>query len=217
MKFDRFTVEERREIISIYSTMRGSARAVGVMFHLKYPHRPRPCTATVYNVIKRFRETGSVHHGPRRQGRSLISDSATASSLVTNVALNPQKSTRSLARECGISTTSVTRVLQRCNFHQYKVRIVPDLQAGAEAIQAAPAAWTWVSSHGGQRRTPGESGLSASEGRCAGMDSEGQGDGRILDPVGDALKEDRLPFKDVTIPLVKSKRIQQDFKYRAGR
>lgn len=191
MKSERFTVEERREIIAIYSTMRGSARAVGVLFHMKHPHRPRPCTATVYNVIKRFRETGSVHRGPRRRGRSLITDSATASSLVTNVALNPQKSTRTLARESGISTASVTRVLHRCNFQQYKVHVVPDVQADAEPIQAAPAEWTWVSSHG----------LSAGEGRCAGMDSEGQRDGRILDPIDDVLKEDGLPDEDVTVPL----------------
>ncbi|KAK1149469.1 hypothetical protein AOXY_G34739 [Acipenser oxyrinchus oxyrinchus] len=125
MKFERFTVEERREIVSIYSTMRGSARAVGVLFHMKYPHRPRPCTATVYTIIKKFRETGSVHRGPRRRGRSLITDSATASSLVTNVALHPQNQhapwlgsrgfPQRLSRE---SCTAVTSTSTKCTLCQ---------------------------------------------------------------------------------------------------
>ncbi|CAJ0952888.1 unnamed protein product [Ranitomeya imitator] len=34
------------------------------------------------------------------------------------------------------------------------------------------------------------------------MDSEIQRDGRILDLVDDAWKEDKLPYEDVTIPLI---------------
>ncbi|MGH0157549.1 UNVERIFIED_CONTAM: hypothetical protein FKN15_017280 [Acipenser sinensis] len=35
------------------------------------------------------------------------------------------------------------------------------------------------------------------------MDCEVQRDGRILDLIDDAWKEDRLPYEEVTIPLVK--------------
>lgn len=34
------------------------------------------------------------------------------------------------------------------------------------------------------------------------MDSEVQRDGRILDLIDDAWREDKLPYEDVTIPLV---------------
>lgn len=34
------------------------------------------------------------------------------------------------------------------------------------------------------------------------MDSEIQRDGRVLDLTDDAWREDRLPYEDVTIPLV---------------
>lgn len=34
------------------------------------------------------------------------------------------------------------------------------------------------------------------------MDSEVQRDGRVLDLTDDAWREDRLPYEDVTIPLV---------------
>lgn len=40
-------------------------------------------------------------------------------------------------------------------------------------------------------------------GLSAGMDCEVQRDGRILDLIDDAWKEDRLPYEEVTIPLVK--------------
>lgn len=36
------------------------------------------------------------------------------------------------------------------------------------------------------------------------MDSEVQRDGRVLDLTDDAWREDRLPYEDVTIPLVTS-------------
>lgn len=39
-------------------------------------------------------------------------------------------------------------------------------------------------------------------GSCKKMDSEIQRDGRVLDLTDDAWREDRLPYEDVTIPLV---------------
>lgn len=41
------------------------------------------------------------------------------------------------------------------------------------------------------------------------MDSEIQRDGRVLDLTDDAWREDRLPYEDVTIPLVSPKHIEQ--------
>lgn len=37
---------------------------------------------------------------------------------------------------------------------------------------------------------------------CTKMDSEVQRDGRILDLIDDAWREDKLPYEDVAIPLV---------------
>ncbi|XP_056395834.1 anaphase-promoting complex subunit 13 [Hyla sarda] len=42
------------------------------------------------------------------------------------------------------------------------------------------------------------------------MDSEIQRDGRILDLVDDAWKEDKLPYEDVTIPLNELPEPEQD-------
>ena len=38
--------------------------------------------------------------------------------------------------------------------------------------------------------------------RCKRMDSEVQRNGRILDLIDDAWREDKLPYEDVAIPLV---------------
>lgn len=46
--------------------------------------------------------------------------------------------------------------------------------------------------------------------RClptARMDSEVQRDGRILDLIDDAWREDKLPYEDVAIPLVGERRL----------
>ncbi|XP_069604673.1 anaphase-promoting complex subunit 13 [Ranitomeya imitator] len=45
---------------------------------------------------------------------------------------------------------------------------------------------------------------------CLPMDSEIQRDGRILDLVDDAWKEDKLPYEDVTIPLNELPEPEQD-------
>ena len=39
------------------------------------------------------------------------------------------------------------------------------------------------------------------------MDSEIQRDGRVLDLTDDAWREDRLPYEDVTIPLVNANNV----------
>lgn len=44
------------------------------------------------------------------------------------------------------------------------------------------------------------------------MDSEIQRDGRVLDLTDDAWREDRLPYEDVTIPLV-NLQTETDLKY----
>ncbi|XP_017819530.1 anaphase-promoting complex subunit 13 [Callithrix jacchus] len=42
------------------------------------------------------------------------------------------------------------------------------------------------------------------------MDSEVQRDGRILDLIDDAWREDKLPYEDVAIPLSKLPEPEQD-------
>ncbi|XP_053554907.1 anaphase-promoting complex subunit 13 [Bombina bombina] len=42
------------------------------------------------------------------------------------------------------------------------------------------------------------------------MDSEVQRDGRILDLIDDAWREDKLPYEDVTIPLNELPEPEQD-------
>lgn len=46
------------------------------------------------------------------------------------------------------------------------------------------------------------------------MDSEIQRDGRVLDLTDDAWREDRLPYEDVTIPLVSDVHKQADVSFR---
>ncbi|XP_038271933.2 anaphase-promoting complex subunit 13 isoform X2 [Dermochelys coriacea] len=45
---------------------------------------------------------------------------------------------------------------------------------------------------------------------CTKMDSEVQRDGRILDLIDDAWREDRLPYEDVAIPLNELPEPEQD-------
>lgn len=42
------------------------------------------------------------------------------------------------------------------------------------------------------------------------MDSEIQRDGRVLDLTDDAWREDKLPYEDVTIPLVNPVALHSD-------
>lgn len=43
------------------------------------------------------------------------------------------------------------------------------------------------------------------------MDSEIQRDGRVLDLTDDAWREDKLPYEDVTIPLVRAAALHTDY------
>ena len=43
--------------------------------------------------------------------------------------MSPKKSIRKLSQECGVSRASVHRILQRHNFHPYKVHLVQELHA----------------------------------------------------------------------------------------
>ncbi|MED6259576.1 hypothetical protein ATANTOWER_025517 [Ataeniobius toweri] len=68
------------------------------------------------------------------------------------------------------------------------------LQRFCQILEKHSRSLSFLGGHSGRFRTASAAGL--------GMDSEIQRDGRVLDLTDDAWREDRLPYEDVSIPLV---------------
>lgn len=78
-------------------------------------------------MIEKFLETGSVLDDKRSGRPKTATALGNQIDVLGAIHLNPTVSIRSIARESGISTTSITQILKVNKFHPFKVHILHKL------------------------------------------------------------------------------------------
>lgn len=123
----KLTVEMRTEIFMLHTT--NSVQKTAEIFNGRYPERAAPLSAsTVSKIWNKFQQTGSVHDR-KKSGRPATSVSEDNSiDIMAQVQLNPHSTTRSLARDAGISKGSVSAIMKKIRFHPYKMVILHKLK-----------------------------------------------------------------------------------------
>lgn len=61
--------------------------------------------------------------------------------ILAQIQMNPENSTRSIARECGTSCTTVKRILKKHKYHDYKFKAVQKLHVGDEGRRLEFCRW----------------------------------------------------------------------------
>ncbi|KAG7154479.1 Macrophage migration inhibitory factor-like [Homarus americanus] len=93
-------------------------------FAEKFPNIQVPHRNTVRQLIKKFRDTGSVADAPR-SGRPSVLTQEKLEDLSDHILQSPKNSVRKLAQEAGVSYGSVQRALRKdLLFHPYKLTSV---------------------------------------------------------------------------------------------
>lgn len=116
-----YTTEEKVKMYTWYSNG-SSLRDVSAIFSVEYPNRPVPSPSTINKVVKKFTSSGCVnttHHNKRQRTPGVVTEEVEVNvlSLVEN---NMEKPSRQIAVECGISQTSVIRILKRHGYRSFK-------------------------------------------------------------------------------------------------
>ena len=123
----KFTKDQRVDIVLMYAKEGASMADVSRRFHAKYPEARAPTCAGISKIIKKFKETGSVID-KRHTGRPKTStNDDNATNVLAMYMRSPVKTQRKASAECGISRSSVGRILKIHHFHGYKIHLVQEL------------------------------------------------------------------------------------------
>lgn len=124
----RYSVAEKVDMVLACAEMNGNPRLAAQLYTSRHPGRPVPTATTIANVFDKFRKDGSVHR--RRRLKATVVSEDFEIDVLAYVKVNPQTSSREIARQCGSSATSVWKVLRRHNLHPYHVCLHQDLSEG---------------------------------------------------------------------------------------
>uniref|UniRef100_A0AAZ1XUQ9 DUF4817 domain-containing protein n=1 Tax=Oreochromis aureus TaxID=47969 RepID=A0AAZ1XUQ9_OREAU len=121
----RLTREERIEIVLISGER--SNRVIAADFNARHPTRPPIPHATVSKLLAKFRETGSVLDLPKCGRKKTVTNEETSVAVLASFSKSPQRSTRRMSLESGISRTYLQRLLATHKWHPYKLQLLQHL------------------------------------------------------------------------------------------
>uniref|UniRef100_A0A669CZ07 DUF4817 domain-containing protein n=1 Tax=Oreochromis niloticus TaxID=8128 RepID=A0A669CZ07_ORENI len=121
----RLTHEEQIEIVLISGER--SNRVIAADFNARHPTRPPISHATVSKLLAKFRETGSVLDLSKCGRKKTVTNEETSVAVLASFSKSPQRSTRHMSLESGISRTSLWRILATHKWHPYKLQLLQHL------------------------------------------------------------------------------------------
>jgi len=123
-----YSVDEK--IFWVQTHLQGSSfREVCGKFHTKYRNRPIPHNATVKRCYDRFQRTGCVEYH-RTGSHPQRAESSNELVVLASVNANCRRSTNEMARETGLSQSTVHRILRKHKYHPFKFRQHQELRPG---------------------------------------------------------------------------------------
>ncbi|CAF3181292.1 unnamed protein product [Rotaria sp. Silwood2] len=105
----------------------GNTRVVNEAFQAEFPDTKIPTRQTIYQLAKKFDETGSVEDAPRSGRPRTVRTEENMERVSETFLLNPQTSKKRASIDLGISRRSLGRLMQDLNLKLYKPRLLQAL------------------------------------------------------------------------------------------
>lgn len=142
INMDRYTIQQRLEIIRIYHQNACSVRRTFRALREIYGQHNRPTERSLYRLVQKFEQTGSVADKStfvrRRGARSEVNIAAVSQS----VGDDPNLSIPRRSQELGLSQTTTWRILhQDLRLKAYKVQITQELKPNDHQVRRNFANW----------------------------------------------------------------------------
>ncbi|KAJ8914489.1 hypothetical protein NQ315_002761 [Exocentrus adspersus] len=122
----QLSIPEKIEMVLLYGECRRSVIDAVALYAERFPDRNAISRASFYRVVKEFTENGTVQP-KKRTRRVTVTGENNEIAVLAAVAVNPHASSRRIARDSGISKTSILRILQRHKFHPYHISLHQEL------------------------------------------------------------------------------------------
>ena len=119
------TIEERIEVILLVGNR--STRDAADLFNQNHPEREPISFSCVAKLLRKFKETGSVHDKPRCGPPRRVNDEDTGTAVLGAFSRSPKRSIRCMSAEINISKSSIHRILKLHSWHPYKLHLMQKL------------------------------------------------------------------------------------------
>ena len=116
-----FLLQQRIVIVEAYLPT-GLIKETQQAFLEKYPEIKAPAKRSVQSLVKKWRETGFVEN-VKKQRPKLVRTPEVVSDIQQRISRSPQKSTRRLSQQVGLSRTTCQRVLKSLSMRSYRISV----------------------------------------------------------------------------------------------
>ena len=105
----------------------GSIKETQQAYLEKYPEKKVPTKRSVQSLAKKWRKTGSVEN-VKKQRPKLVRTPEVVSDIQQRISISPQKSTRRVSQQVGLSRTTCKRVLKSLTLRAYGITCVQEMK-----------------------------------------------------------------------------------------
>lgn len=122
-------IAERVELVELYYINGCSVTQCLRKFRAVHGIHAGPSEQAVRNLVKKFKETGSLHDAPRSGGPRTARTEQNITAVAMDVAANPSTSIRRRAQGLGLSRATLHRILiEDLGMHAYKIQLTQQLK-----------------------------------------------------------------------------------------
>ena len=122
---NRFTLEQRYQIIQIYFENQSSIRATYRRLRDFYGAHNRPSEQTIRRTVDRFRTTYSLHDAITPTRRRNVRTEENIAAVNESVEEDPNVSIRRRSQELGLCPSTTWKILRKdLGLHPYKIQLV---------------------------------------------------------------------------------------------
>ena len=126
---EKFTTEQRTKIVEFYFQNQNPIIVTQRAYHRHFNVRNSRSESMIRRLIGRFQQQGSVRDLPWSERPRSVPTKKNIEHMQASIQEEPEKSTRRLPGQLGVSRTSLRRIL-RADLHvyPYKVQLVQELK-----------------------------------------------------------------------------------------
>lgn len=118
-----YSVQERSDMILVIGECFENCLLAERVYAQKYPNRRHPDKRAFKKLLETFRATGGVNYPKKAILKPVIHDNDNQFLVLGSVIENPNTSTRVVARETGLSQSSVSRILRQHKYHPFHIEM----------------------------------------------------------------------------------------------
>ncbi|GBM83087.1 hypothetical protein AVEN_73086-1 [Araneus ventricosus] len=125
-------------MLLIYGERGRKAKSAAKLYHERFLGGPHPTRQTILKVVKCLRETGCVTSRPRVRRPRYAGRKVQPEDVLPYALVHPQRSTKMISENCGLSKCRVWTILNESGAHTYRSTPVQGL-----LIRDSERRYTW--------------------------------------------------------------------------